>query len=79
MCKKLSILLLGIGVLCFAAFDWIGSSVDENGFLHEPFGLMPVGYLALLMGVISGLVCLIKNRDYFRKNDQSERDSSTSR
>lgn len=62
MCKKLSILFLSIGVLCFAAFDWIGASVDANGILHEPFGLIPSGYLALLIGVISGLACFIKNK-----------------
>lgn len=45
-------------VSCFAAFSMIGSTVDANGILHEPFGLIPIGYLFALLAVIFG-VCLL--------------------
>jgi len=52
-------MLLG-GVICFGLFMMIGSTVDSSGILHEPFFLVPIGYLFLLMGIISGVVYLIQ-------------------
>jgi hypothetical protein len=46
----LTLLLLGLGLL--AAFRFIGSSVDQDGFLHEPFALLPVGWLFVLFGAL---------------------------
>lgn len=42
------------GILCFLSFELIGSTVDAEGILREPFALIPMGWLA----VLSGLVCL---------------------
>ncbi|WP_257496292.1 DUF3955 domain-containing protein [Aeromonas allosaccharophila] len=41
--------LAAMGVCCLVAFELIGSTVDEDGTLHEPFGLIPIGLL--LFGV----------------------------
>ena len=48
------------GVICFLLSTMIGSTVDNNGILHEPFFLIPIGYLFLLIGLLSGLVYLFK-------------------
>ena len=32
-------------VSCAVAYRVIGTSVDRNGGLHEPFALIPIGYL----------------------------------
>ena len=37
------------GLACFAAFAAIGSRVDEQGILREPFFLMPAGWLLLFL------------------------------
>nr|WP_244974866.1 MULTISPECIES: DUF3955 domain-containing protein [Nitratireductor] len=37
----------------FAA-NWIGSSVDAEGFLHEPFALIALGSLSVALGAASG-------------------------
>ena len=47
-------LVLGIG--CFVLFEIIGSTVDSNGILHEPFFLIPFGYLFIIIGFVSGLI-----------------------
>ncbi|QLQ32892.1 MAG: DUF3955 domain-containing protein [Candidatus Thiothrix singaporensis] len=39
-------------------FSLIGSSVDDAGMLHEPFALLPIGYLMLLAAGVTGLLCL---------------------
>jgi len=56
----LTLLLLGLGLL--AAFRFIGSSVDQNGFLHEPFALLPVGLLFVLLGALWIGIARIRSR-----------------
>ncbi len=56
----ISIILLTIGAICFLAKALIGSEVDSNGMLNEPFFLIPIGYLFLLSGVIGLLIALAK-------------------
>lgn len=58
------VLLLG-GIGCFVLSMFIGSTIDSDGILHEPFFLIPIGYLFLLLGLISGVIYLwrkIKNK-----------------
>lgn len=49
-------ILLGWGILSFLICGWIGSTVDEQGVLHEPFFLVPLGYLLFFIGIILALV-----------------------
>ncbi|CAJ1178199.1 helix-turn-helix domain-containing protein [Companilactobacillus paralimentarius] len=55
-----TIIMVLAGMGSFLLFKIIGSSLDGNGVLHEPFFLIPVGYLFLMMGLISGLIYLLK-------------------
>ena len=61
----ISLIFIFIAVGCGTAYNIIGSSVDENGILHEAFGLIPIGYLFLFLGIIVGLVTVI--RSFFRR------------
>lgn len=65
--------LPGLSVLCFAlaaacalAYRAIGSYLDRDGFLHEPFGLVPLGYLCFAAGAvcaaIAGVRALLRRR-----------------
>ncbi|WP_318531087.1 DUF3955 domain-containing protein [Lapidilactobacillus wuchangensis] len=58
--RIISLSLLILGGLCFLASALIGSHLDSQGFLHEPFFLLPIGYLLLFAGVIGGLINLVK-------------------
>ena len=49
-------LSLSIGMACLFSFKSIGSTIDENGFLHEPFPLLPIGWLFIFMGICLLLV-----------------------
>ncbi|WP_246188684.1 DUF3955 domain-containing protein [Nitratireductor arenosus] len=51
MPAKLMTILIIAGLACLAAFRMIGSDVDENGVLREPFFLLPIGYLLVLLGI----------------------------
>ncbi len=48
---------------CVGLYRSIGSRVDEQGFLHEPFGLIPLGWLCLMSGAaLLGLAWLRRPR-----------------
>lgn len=55
-----SLVLSGTGLACLALFRAIGSTVDSDGVLHEPFGLIPIGWLCLLLGLVFGGLYVIK-------------------
>jgi Protein of unknown function (DUF3955) len=55
----LTLLLLGFVLLI--AFRYIGSSIDQDGFLHEPFALLPVGWLLVILGVTWSVVATIRS------------------
>jgi hypothetical protein len=47
-------LLAGLAsAACFLGFRATPATVDANGVLHEPFGLIPLGYLFALLAVVS--------------------------
>ncbi len=41
-----------ISICCFLVYSLVGSSITEDGALVEPFGLIPIGYLFLVIGII---------------------------
>jgi hypothetical protein len=43
---------------CYELFQRTGSRLDDQGFLHEPFGLIPLGW----MFVFAGAVLLVLSR-----------------
>ncbi|UTV29178.1 DUF3955 domain-containing protein [Photobacterium atrarenae] len=56
----LSVVLLGISLICGVSYYLIGSSVDDDGFLVEPFGFIPLFWLFLLLAVVSFVVTRIR-------------------
>lgn len=56
----LSLVLLTLGGGCLLAFAAIGSTIDEHGFLHEPFGLLPIGGLLIVCGGVAAIVAAIR-------------------
>ncbi|MFG2191443.1 DUF3955 domain-containing protein [Streptomyces sp. NPDC048639] len=53
---RVSAALLWAGALSFVVNIASGSSVDDNGVLHEQFALVPVGWALLLVGTVSALI-----------------------
>ena len=62
MLKKTAFLLLVAGALCLLAFNLIGSTVDAQGVLHEPFGLLPIGFLLIVLGALIYIYQLTKDK-----------------
>ena len=59
MTMRTGAVLVVMGLACFVAFELIGATVDEHGLLHEPFALIPIGFLFVTLGVLLALPGLI--------------------
>ena len=60
---KIATTLLVIGIICFVSFKIIGSEVDENGFINEPFALLPIGFIYICLSMVLFIVfALIKKK-----------------
>lgn len=55
---RLPVLFWSISALCAVTYHLIGSSIDEQGVLVEPFALIPLFWLFLLLGCIALLGAL---------------------
>ncbi|MFF2288284.1 DUF3955 domain-containing protein [Peribacillus butanolivorans] len=44
-----------LGVICMISYFMIGSRVEPDGTLVEPFFLMPLSYLFVFIGIIAFL------------------------
>ena len=51
-----------LGLFFFFVFQLEDSYVDTNGILIEPFALIPVGWIFLIIGLISFLFILLKKK-----------------
>ncbi len=51
-----------LAILCLVLYSIIGAELDENGILVEPFGLIPLFWLFLFLGVIAFAVTFLKSR-----------------
>ena len=60
-----SLSMIVAGIISFLLFRLIGSTVDSSGYLQEPFFLVPIGYLFLLVGLIDGVIYLVQR---FKRN-----------
>ena len=49
-----------IGFACLLAFRLIGSHVGMDGFVQEPFALLPIGYLLVFAGMLIGVSGFIR-------------------
>ncbi|MBG0784518.1 MAG: DUF3955 domain-containing protein [Anaerolineaceae bacterium] len=48
---------------CVVASMLIDTTIDANGFLQEPFYLIPIFGLCVLLGLVSGVIAIIiKNK-----------------
>ena len=52
MKKKLPLVFFILSISCYTLFFLIGSEIDDNGYLNEPFGLLPIGALFFFLSVM---------------------------
>lgn len=58
--SQVAVSLLFLGSLCLIAFHLIGSSIDGDGMLHEPFALVSIGLWLIVAGALVGAAGLAR-------------------
>jgi hypothetical protein len=47
-------------------FEYVGSELDDNGYLLEPFALIPMGWLIMSLALLFYLWEIKKNKPHLR-------------
>ena len=55
-------LMLALAAICAVTYWRIGSHLDPDGTLREPFGFIPLGFLSAFVGAILLVVGFIRRR-----------------
>ena len=54
--------LLIAGIVCFVLFYLIGTEVDENGYVNEPFYLLPIGFITICLSMVLYIIFAIMKK-----------------
>lgn len=57
-----ALIRIALGTPYLVAVRPIASSIDHDGFLHEPFPLLPSGWLFIALGVVALVVSIVRPR-----------------
>ncbi len=56
------IIFLSLGIICALTYTIIGSKIAPDGTLIEPFALIPICYLFIILSVMLSLVIFIYSK-----------------
>lgn len=59
---RISLLLLVSAIVTIVMFMAIGSYVDANGILHEPFFLVPLFWVLSFASIITSIIAFVVRR-----------------
>ena len=59
---KIATVFLSLGIICFITFEFIGSKVEKDGILTEPFFLIPIGSVLVLISVLLYLLFALRKK-----------------
>ena len=59
---KIATGLLIAGIICFVLFYLIGGEVDENGYINEPFYLLPIGFITICLSMVLYIIFAIMKK-----------------
>ena len=58
--RNLAYLFISLAIIFMLAFNLIGSEVDSDGVLQEPFFLIPFSYVSFVLGIIFAVISVVK-------------------
>jgi ABC-type polysaccharide/polyol phosphate export permease len=60
--RTLAYVFISITIFFMILFNLIGSKVDQNGLLQEPFYLIPLSYTTFTLGIIFAIISVLKKQ-----------------
>ena len=58
--RNLAYLFISLAIIFMLTFNLIGSEVDVDGVLQEPFFLIPFSYVSFVLGIIFAVISVVK-------------------
>ncbi|MFA9395044.1 MAG: DUF3955 domain-containing protein [Halodesulfovibrio sp.] len=65
--NKIAWLFLIASLVCGISYNVIGSHIDENGFLIEPFFLIPLTWLFFFISMLSFIIGFTRTVSFHKK------------
>lgn len=59
---QITLLCVVAAVITLVTFNLVGSTIDAQGVLHEPFFLIPLFWLLSLISIVTTVVALVIRR-----------------
>jgi ABC-type polysaccharide/polyol phosphate export permease len=60
--RNLAYLFISLAIIFMLTFNLIGSEVDADGVLQEPFFLIPFSYISFALGVVFAVISVVKKK-----------------
>ncbi len=57
---RIGLFLMTLGICSLMLFRYIGSSLNPDGTLNEPYALIPIGSTLFITGLIIGIIGFIR-------------------
>ena len=55
-------MFISLAIIFMLAFNLIGSEVDADGVLQEPFFLIPFSYVSFVLGIVFAVISVVKKK-----------------
>ncbi|MGN1270995.1 MAG: DUF3955 domain-containing protein [Clostridia bacterium] len=56
------LIILILGILCISMKALLPETIDANGFLHEHFYLLPIGFFLIFLGILVLIINYVIHR-----------------
>jgi len=60
--RNLAYLFISLAIIFMLTFNLIGSEVDADGVLKEPFFLIPFSYVSFALGIVFAVISVVKKK-----------------
>ncbi len=61
--RNLAYLFISLAIIFMLTFNLIGSEVDADGVLQEPFFLIPFSYVSFALGIVFAVISVVKKKN----------------
>ena len=61
--RNLAYLFISLAIIFMLTFNLIGSEVNADGVLEEPFFLIPFSYVSFVLGIIFAVISVVKKKN----------------
>ncbi len=61
--RFLAYIFMGLTIIFMVIFNFIGTNINSEGILEEPFYLIPLAYTSFIVGIVFFIISLLKKKN----------------